>query len=155
PASVRKSRRVPAGVPACSRSTACFGPWRKAKQSRSPERGSPSRRSSSMFFQKRSWVLTAPRCPDASKVTLPAVESRARGVRMLVAPGGAAPPREFGAAVPVPVQAPAHRERRVLADARHGLHGAVTRLACDAAGDVLTVVEVDEVGKVVDLHPRN
>ena len=48
------------------------------------------------------------------------------------------------------VDAPAHRERRLLADALHRFDGAVTLAAGDVADHMLAVIEVDEVGQRVD-----
>src|SRR5262245_19540285 len=53
----------------------------------------------------------------------------------------------------VALQAPAHRQRRVLPDLRHLLDRAVAFRAADRAEHVLPVVEVDVVGKVVHLDP--
>src|SRR4029079_7862188 len=56
---------------------------------------------------------------------------------------------------PMTAQAPAHGEGRRLLDAIHALDGAVATLTGDARDDVLAVIEVDEVGKVVDLGPHD
>ena len=46
------------------------------------------------------------------------------------------------------VHAPAHAEGLDLPDALHCLNGSMTALAFEPRGDVRTMVEVDEVGKV-------
>src|SRR5260370_15846490 len=53
------------------------------------------------------------------------------------------------------VDAPAHRERRHLLDAIHRLDRTVASPAVDPREHVLAVVEVNEVGKVVHLHPSD
>src|SRR5215211_113624 len=50
-------------------------------------------------------------------------------------------------------ETPPHRERRLLIHQRHLVNGAVTGRAADALLHVNTVVEVDEVRKVVDAVP--
>lgn len=55
--------------------------------------------------------------------------------------------------VAVAVQAPAHAQGLRLVDVGHRVDAAVTRLASDARVDVSRVVEVNEVGKVVDFDP--
>src|SRR5262245_58757833 len=52
-------------------------------------------------------------------------------------------------------ETPPHRERRELADAIHLLDRPMAPLALHTRDDVLTVVEVNVVGKVVNLHPRD
>src|SRR5580693_6455689 len=59
--------------------------------------------------------------------------------------------RGHGGATSVTIDAPAHRQRCVLAYPLHRFDGPVTRAALDAAQHVLAVVEVHEVGKRV--HP--
>ena len=53
------------------------------------------------------------------------------------------------------LDAPAHRERRVLIDPIHSLHRPVTGLAGDAFSDVALVREVDVIGKLVHANPLN
>src|SRR5262245_47663577 len=50
-------------------------------------------------------------------------------------------------------QAPAHRERHLLPDAHHLLDQPVTRLTRNRGLDVPLMIEMDEVGQVVHLHP--
>ena len=57
----------------------------------------------------------------------------------------------FGVAVAV--QAPLHLQRVLLPGERHLVHPAVAALAADALVDVNAVVEVDEVGQIVDARP--
>jgi hypothetical protein len=63
--------------------------------------------------------------------------------------------REIGPPLPMTIEAPPHRQRRLLFNARHPLDVAMTRLALDVRGDVLAVVEIDEVRQVVHLDPRD
>jgi hypothetical protein len=56
---------------------------------------------------------------------------------------------------PVTLQTPAHGEWGKLLDPVHGLHSSVTALAGNAGKHMLAVIEIDKVGQVVDLHPRN
>src|SRR2546423_6528376 len=88
-------------------------------------------------------------------MTLAAIRPWKRRVRSFAAPCRTPFAGQLGSVLPVTIETPAHRERHLLSNARHRLHRAVTRRAAHAAGDVLTVVEVDEVRKVVDLGPRN
>src|SRR5438067_1019743 len=53
------------------------------------------------------------------------------------------------------LNAPTHRQRRLLLDTLHPLDVSVTRLASDAGDYVLAVIEVNEVRQVVNLRPRN
>jgi len=53
------------------------------------------------------------------------------------------------------LQAPSHREWRNLADSIHVLYWSVALLARNSREDVLAVVEVHEVGKVMDLDPAD
>src|SRR5690606_9587972 len=53
----------------------------------------------------------------------------------------------------VTTHAVAHSERILLRNALHRLDRSVTRLTADPARNVPTVVEGDEIGQVVDLHP--
>src|SRR5262249_54266291 len=55
--------------------------------------------------------------------------------------------------VAVAVHAPGHVEGRVLRDERHPIDPPVAGLTADALGDMDRVIEVDEVGQVVDLDP--
>src|SRR2546430_13980592 len=56
---------------------------------------------------------------------------------------------------PVTVETPAHRERRLLANAHHRFDGTVARTTRDVRAHVLTVVEGHEVRNIVDLRPRD
>src|SRR5688500_18701829 len=51
------------------------------------------------------------------------------------------------------LETPAHAERLLLEDFFHFVDTAVAADAADAANDVRAVVEEDEVGQVMDLHP--
>ena len=53
------------------------------------------------------------------------------------------------------VHTPRHRERCHLMDLLHPIDSAVTRLAADAFGDVNSVIEVHEVGKLRHPLPSN
>jgi hypothetical protein len=51
------------------------------------------------------------------------------------------------------VQAPSHRQRRVLFHSIHALNGSMALLAPYTGEHVLAVIEIDKVGQIVDLHP--
>src|SRR5215467_13348156 len=53
------------------------------------------------------------------------------------------------------LQAPAHSQRRHLADRFHGFHWTVTSLAGNAGNHVLAVIEINKVRKVMHLHPAD
>jgi hypothetical protein len=57
----------------------------------------------------------------------------------------------FGMAVTI--QAPAHGERLFLVNHIHVVHLAVAAYATDAAIDVHRVVEIGEIGHLMDFHP--
>ena len=66
----------------------------------------------------------------------------------------AAAAREVNFCGAVAIDAPAHTEVGVLADLVHLLDGSVAGLALHLPyPDVLRVVEVSEIGEVMDLHP--
>ena len=53
------------------------------------------------------------------------------------------------------IQAPAHGQRRSLEDKRHLIDRTVTGGAANTLVDVNAVIEIDEVGKAMDLDPLN
>lgn len=53
------------------------------------------------------------------------------------------------------LEAPPHRERRDLLHPIHAFHRAVASLASDAGEHVLAVIEVHEIGKIMDLDPAD
>src|SRR5258707_7734253 len=53
----------------------------------------------------------------------------------------------------VAVEAPLHLQRCLLVHERHLVHGPVAVVAANALGDVNAVVEIDEVGQLVDARP--
>ena len=55
--------------------------------------------------------------------------------------------------VSVTIEAPAHLEGCVLIHQRHRIHTPVTGFAADALLYVNTVVEINVIGKIVDLGP--
>src|SRR5215471_3692082 len=59
----------------------------------------------------------------------------------------------FGSAMTI--EAPPHLQVRLLGHQRHLIDAAVASLAADALGDVNAVVEVNEIGQVVNLGPAD
>ncbi len=57
------------------------------------------------------------------------------------------------ARVAMTVETPLHLQGVLLVHQRHGVHRAMARVAADALSHVDTVVEVDEVGKLVNARP--
>ena len=57
--------------------------------------------------------------------------------------------------VAVAVHTPPHRQCLVLPDAVHRLDRAVALLAAHGGGDVRAMIEIHEVGQLVDPLPRN
>ena len=57
--------------------------------------------------------------------------------------------------VAMAVEAPFHRERFHLGDDFHFVDATVTRNAADATIDMYCVVEINEIGKVVNAIPKN
>src|SRR5688572_22355292 len=55
--------------------------------------------------------------------------------------------------IPVTIEAPVHRERRVLVDQRHLVHRTMTGRAADSLLHVNAVVEVHEVRQIVHTRP--
>ena len=55
--------------------------------------------------------------------------------------------------IPVAIQAPRHRQRRLLINQRHLVDAAVTGRAADTFADVDAVIEVHEVGQIVHARP--
>src|SRR6476619_6909425 len=53
------------------------------------------------------------------------------------------------------LQAPAHGQRRHLADCLHGFHRTMTSVAGHAGNHMLAVIEVNKVRKVMHLHPAD
>src|SRR5688572_4731815 len=53
------------------------------------------------------------------------------------------------------IETPAHRQRLDAEDASHRLDSAVTAAALDVFGHVRGVIEIDEVGQIVDAAPRD
>ena len=51
------------------------------------------------------------------------------------------------------VQTPLHQQRRSLKNQRHLVNGAVARATTNAFVDVNAVIEINEVGKTMDLYP--
>src|SRR5205807_6331969 len=66
-----------------------------------------------------------------------------------------APGRWGDAPAAVAVDAPAHGQGRLLAHPLHPFDGPVAILADDPGEHVLAVVEVNEVGQIVDLGPAD
>src|SRR3989338_3371106 len=57
---------------------------------------------------------------------------------------------------PMTINAPAHRERVFLPDTCHRLNRAMALLTCDFPNnDMLTVIEVNEIGEIMHLDPLN
>ena len=57
--------------------------------------------------------------------------------------------------IPMTIQTPPHLERILLVNQRHLIDSAVARFAAHALLHVNTVIEIDEIRKIVNFHPRN
>src|SRR5262249_15289859 len=65
-----------------------------------------------------------------------------------------APRRNMGV-LAMTFEAPAHGQRSGLFHAVHAFHGAMASLARDAGKHMLAVVEIHEIGKVMNLNPAD